>query len=132
MHFTDIRKICEEQLANNWTSTPIAYDNAPFDPPNNPKSPWIRCALHPIYSENAALGGLAKRDYATFWMQVFIPLNTGSGSAYDYAKELEILFSNKTINGLTFYQAETSYVGDEGNGWFQLNVKAQCWAQSNC
>ena len=131
MYYSDIRQICEEHLNNNWANTTIAYDNAEFDPPE-PKEPWIRCSLHPIYSENSALGGLAKRDYATFWIQIFVPLNIGSGQAYEYAKELEILFSNKVINGLAFYQAETSYVGDEGNGWFQLNLKAQCWAQTNC
>jgi len=129
MNFGEIVKVCEKHLSDNWSTTEIAFDNADFDVPTDA---WLRCFLRPVLTENVALGGLAKRDYASFWIQVFIPLNIGSGLAYEYAAILEALFSNIVIDGVNFYAAETHRVGDEGNGWFQLNVRAQCWAQSNC
>ena len=129
MNFSDILIECEKHLTANWLNTTIAFDNSDF---NVPDEPWIRCFLRPIITENAALGGLAKRDYASFWIQVFVPLNTGSGLALDYAAELETLFSNIVLNGVTFYAAETQRVGDEGNGWFMMTVNARCWAQTNC
>jgi len=128
-HFDDIRKACENHLKDNWNNCPIAYDNMSFDAPDGP---WLRCMLRPVLTENAALGGLAKRDYASFWIEIFVKPKSGSGLAYEYAKELEILFSNIVLDDITFYSAETSRVGDNGNGWFKMNVRAKCWAQSNC
>jgi len=129
MSFDDIREACEDHLATNWSDTTIAYDNVKFDIPT---SAWIRCFLRPVSTENSSIGGLSKRNYASFWIQIFTPLNSGTGLAYDYAEKLEVLFSNITLNGIVFYAAETIRVGDEGNGWYQLNVRAECWAQSNC
>lgn len=130
MDFSDIYRVCQERLTNNWVDTPIAFENAPFEVPRG--TPWIRAQLNPVLTENAALGGLAKRDYASFWIQIFTPLNEGYGQAYDYAAKLSKMFSNITVGGVTFYAAETFRIGDDGSGWFQVQIRAQCWAQSNC
>lgn len=130
MNFHDLKIVCESRLDANWTNTLIAYENVPFTPVEG--TAYLNCFLRPVLSQNAALGGLAKRDIASFWIQVFVPLSIGSGLAYQYAGELETLFSNIQTQGLTFYRAETIRVGDEGNGWFLLNVRAQCFATTNC
>ena len=129
LYFEDIQNICTEYLSSNWNKTPIAYDNVTYTPVKGQS--WIRCGLRPVNSENASIGDNCKRDSALFYIQIFTPVDTGSGKAYQYAKELEILFSNKVINGVNFYQADTNYVGDDGLGWFQLNVLVPCWTQTN-
>jgi len=129
MNFDEIRAVCENRITTNWTNTDIAFDNSNFEVPDGA---WIRCFLSPITTVNASLGGLSKRDYAAFTMQIFVPLNEGTGLAYQYAAELEELFSNISIDGVVFYTAETQRVGDEGNGWFMVTVRAQCWAQTAC
>lgn len=129
MNFNSIREVCEKRLSDNWSNTTVSFDNANFEVPTDA---WIRCFLSPITTVNASLGGLSKRDYAAFNIQVFTPLNDGSGLAYQYAAELEELFSNISIDGVVFYTAETKRVGDEGNGWFMVTVRAQCWAQTEC
>lgn len=129
LYFEDIQNTCTEYLSNNWSATPIAYDNVIYTPTKGQS--WIRCGLRPVDSENAAIGDRCKRDSALFYIQIFTPTDVGTKEAYGYAKDLEILFSNKVINGVNFYQADTNYVGDDGLGWFQLNVLVPCWTQTN-
>ena len=128
-YYNDIRAAAEGHLVDNWTETSIAFDNMEFDPPAD--DPWIRAYLRPMNSVNAAIGHNCKRDNAIFVVQVFTKINSGPGKAYDLASKIETLFSNKIINKINFYQATTDYIGDDGHGWFQLNVICPCWIQSS-
>ena len=125
MDYSEIRSILETHLTANWSRTPIAYENVPFDPPE--QEPWIRCILQPVHQETSSLGDLCKRTYASYWIQIFTPLNEGSGEAYNIAAELEPLFRHRQINGITFTVPTITHVGDDGNGWYMLILKAPCW-----
>ena len=125
MTLNEMRAALESYIVANWTDTPIAFDNDVFE---KQEGSWIRCGLRPLRIENASLGNVCQRIEALFTIQVFTPLNIGAGEAYGLSDKLIQLFSNQVIDGVNCYQATASYIGDEGYGWFQVNVSVPCWA----
>ena len=122
---SQIQHAFEKRLKDNYLSTPIAWDNVSFSPPSS--GGWIRPTLLPVATKNASLG-LSKRYSGIFWIQVFAPLLSGSKLAYEIAEELEVLFSNKQFDEVVCYASEITRTGNEGKGWFQLNVKVHFWS----
>lgn len=114
-----------QRLSNLWAETPIAWDNAIYNPTTD--TSWVRATLVPSYTENNALA-TSVIHYGIFWVQIFVSLNKGTSEAYRLASMLEPLFSNVEFDEVVCYAAETSRTGDEGNGWYQLNVRANFWS----
>jgi len=113
------------RLNTNWIETPIAWDNVSYDPVEG--NEWIRATLIPSTTQNAALGK-AKKHFGIFWLQIFVPLNGGTGRAYELAEMLDAIFSNMSFDEVVCYAADITRTGDDGNGWFQLDVRVNFWS----
>ena len=124
-NWSEINNAFTSRLSSNWLETPIAYDNAPYSP--IPDQEWIRATLIPAYSQNAELSA-STMHYGIFWRQIFVPLNKGTGRAYEIATMLDAIFSNKQFDEVVCYAAETSRTGDDGNGWYQLDLRVNFWS----
>lgn len=120
-----VRQELETYLNDNYSATEIAWDNVVFNQTNDA---WIRAVLIPTTTENVSLGGLSKRYNGIFWIQIFSRLTLGTKLAYDIAEEIEDLFSNKIFGEVICYASEITRTGNEGKGWFQLNVKTPFWS----
>lgn len=113
------------QRMNTWTETDIAWDNMDYVPTVGTE--WIRCTLLPSLTENNELG-TSKIHYGIFWIQIFTPENTGTGRAYELAEMLDAIFSNQTFDDIVCYASDVQRTGDEGHGWFQLNLRVNYWS----
>ena len=120
INWKTLREAFEQRLRDNYTTTEIAYDNTKFTPPT---TSWIRAVLLPVNTENAALGGLCVRQEGIFWIQIFVPLNSNTDEAYTLAAEVSLIFENVQFSGITCGAPDTVRIGDEGRGWYQVNVK---------
>ena len=121
----DINNAFSSRLNTNWAVTPIAWDNVPYSPVANQE--WVRALLIPVDTENANLGKSTNR-IGMFWLQIFTPLKEGSGRAYELADMLSAIFANQQFSDVVCYAAETTRIGDEGNGWYQVNLKINFWS----
>ena len=122
---TQIKISFDTMLQDNWTTTEIAWDND--DTFAKGSEPWIRAVLIPSLTANADLQGL-ERHYGIYTVSVFVPLNSGTGNAYSYANTIRELFSNTTFDSIVCYAAEIRRIGDDGNGWFMMNVLINFWS----
>lgn len=135
MNFSDIRSNIET-IFNGWTTTPIAWENAPAKVKNKA---WIRISIITTSANNRTFGdnGTLKKGFIV--VQVFVPLNKGLGSAYTLADTITALTENKTISQMFTYAATIEHIGESPTtshnpggsgqfreltpGFFQINVK---------
>ena len=122
---TEINNSFSARLLANWSETDIAYDNIDYKPITGQE--WIRCTNIPSITINSALGD-SVIHYGIYWIQVFTPLNIGTGRAYELADMLTALFANQQFDEIVCYTADVQRTGDEGHEWFQLNVRINYWS----
>ncbi|MDX1699246.1 MAG: phage tail terminator-like protein [Melioribacteraceae bacterium] len=120
-----IRKTFDSYLSDNWNVNYITWDNT--ERPLTQDVEWIRPFLSVENSENVTIGGYVGnyriRHTGTYIIQVFTPINKGIGDINRTVDELFKLFNNKTLHPDIFIYASTiDRLGDEGNGWYQINV----------
>jgi hypothetical protein len=104
-------------------TTPIAWPNLNFTPPN-PQASWVRFQIVDGESNQIGLGAMpATTRYAgIIWVQIFTKQDIGDGAAYALADTVKSIFHNWCGNTVRCFQAKIKTVGNEGNGWFQVNV----------
>jgi len=127
MTFNGLRAWFEQRLNTNWTTTPIAYDNQDFTAPTN--SAWVYASIQPSTSLNASLGPVKVNNTGHFLVEIFTPLNTGSGAAYNLADAMVTLLENQRSGDLFTYAATVRRVGeavrrlkDIQTEWYQINI----------
>lgn len=120
MSLATARRDIEKRLADNWGTTPIAYDGVPFDPPAD--AAWIRLQIldGDAFRVNIGQPGV-HRQTGVIMIQIYTPTETGSNTARQYADTLSALFRDITFNGITCRTPNPFNIGDTG-GWYQFNV----------
>lgn len=133
MSFVDERKAFEIRFAAGWTTTPIKWENIPFDVPvsasGNPTA-YVAFNLRPGIGEDITLGSDSRwyRWTGVAIIEIFIPENSGPRLAATYAEAIKNIWltnpreftygSSGIIRPGVPYQL---YVGNMA-GWDKTNV----------
>ena len=122
-----IRKAFDKHLSNNWNVNLITWDNTAR--PLEQDTEWIRPFLSVDDSENVTIGGLSGqwriRHTGTYIIQLFSPINKGAGDINRAADQLLKAFNNLNTEldeNIYTYACTADRIGDEGNGWYQINI----------
>lgn len=117
-----IRQQIMGELTTNWGSTtPIAVPNYNFTP--DPNVAFIRPTVRMADSEAMEIGptGLGMR-HGVLFIQIFVPVNTGTATALGYADTIEGYFDWTVLNNnIIFERAATKEIGPDEN-FYQVNV----------
>jgi hypothetical protein len=124
-NWNDINNAFSAKLSAEWATTDIAWDNAPYEPTSGQE--FIRGTMVPVTTENASLADSVKH-FGIYTIQVFVPLQAGSGRAYELTSALEAIFTNTEFSEVVCYAADTTRTGDDGNGWYQVNLNVNFWS----
>lgn len=111
-----------QHFVTNWTNdVPVVFANQPnASPPVD--SAWCRFAVIVGDSRNhsgSASGGRLLRQ-GNVWLQIFTPLQTGIGEAYDIAEDFTAIFRNARFDNLFLNTESIRQVPDED--WFMITV----------
>ena len=128
MTFEQIRAIVMARI-EQWTGIP-AED---VDDPNNPDGPfepegraiWARLAGVPGLSSTPEVGiGPCVRRTGIIVIQLFVPTYKGTLAITKAADTLveHFEFYSDPTGPFDCYAASASTVGDDGHGWYQINV----------
>ena len=136
MNFDTLRQTLETTFNTAWgVTTPIAWQNVGEDIPHD--SPWVRFSIVPRHSQNVVIGSDIPRLVGFIAVQIFVPLDTGLGTAYSLADSVLDVLQNKSISGIFTYAAHVENVGegirrikDVEQGFHQLNVAIPYEAQT--
>lgn len=122
-----VKAALESHLATTLPTTPIAWPNVDYTP--DPTVLWVCPTNKPgeSFEGEKCEDGVSIRPGA-FMIQVFAPLENGSGDALEMAGNLEVAFYKKTIGGVKCREPYSKDIGDDGRGWYQVNVVVPWWA----
>ena len=130
-NFDNIRSIIENRANDNWTTTPIAWQDVPYYPVKN--EAYI--AINTLFgeSENAGLNSMNNveapiRENGVLLIQCFTAANIGSGTILRLAGEIRELYQNTDESGLAFYAGSINRIG-ELNDFLQYNVEIPFYYQ---
>lgn len=132
MGFEAVRDAIEQRLAANWTQTPIRWENIPFtQPTRNAGTPaWITLAIR----GNQAGGRISigsttpvRRYPYTLFNQIFVPEESGTSQAYQYADTLSAVwrdtsFAAGATGTIRCFEPNAIEIGPDGAGWYQINI----------
>lgn len=129
MTFEQIRAIVTGRMAQ-WAGIPadaVDYPNnpkGPFDPAGKPI--WARLADVPGLSSTPEVGiGPCVRQTGIVVIQLFVPSYSGTLAITRAVDTLVTQFQYYSAPEGTFdfFEASPQGVGDDGNGWYQVNVR---------
>jgi len=126
MDHAQAKAAIEVYLANNWTATPIYFDNVSANPslPVSEQSirEWVRCSIIFGRGRQATLGASPEYSVTGVAMfQIFIEKDSGSGRAMNLASQIITMVKDSGIDEIMFGDFDTPPVGPTG-GWYQLNA----------
>lgn len=118
MSFADERQTIENRFNAEWTATPIAYDNVPFNPPAN--SDWVRLNIQNGDSGYRSLESTV-RHTGIISVQIFTPVNKATKTSRQYADIAADIFSDQRFGDVVTDVSSISIVDDD-ESWLQTNV----------
>lgn len=118
MGFADERKSIENRFKTEWTATPIAFDNVPFDPPSN--ADWVRLSIINGDSGYRSLGS-STRHTGIISVQIFTPVNKATKTSRQYADIVSDIFSDQIFDEIVTDVSSINIIDDD-DAWLQTNV----------
>ena len=127
------RRTLEKLLRDNWTTTPIQYDNVPFKQPSDKK--WITLTIVSGDGARLEVGGppYTTRYIGVIMIQIFTPAGRGTATAKRYATSLSNIYRNKTLTisaNEYILTREPDFVRggvEQSTGLYQMNVNIPFW-----
>lgn len=117
------------RFSTEWDdTTPIAWPNVNFTPPN-PPSAWVRFTILPATASQSEIGANPLYRHTGFVViQVFTPDNAGPGEAEQLAEQACGIFRGVTAGGIRYQGPRNEApvvqtIGNDGNGWYQVNAR---------
>lgn len=122
--FDDERQAIEKRLGDNWATTPIKYENAPF---KETQSPYVAVFVRRGEGLQASLGTVPLRRWpGLIIVQIFVKAQTGTQTALAYANTIGAIFERQEFSagasGLIRCRVASATIVGERHGWFQVNV----------
>lgn len=111
-------------FATKWgNTTKVAYDDVPFTTPNG--ETWVRFHIKHVDGYQASIGSPSsnrQRREGIIFAQVFQPQGQGSTDARKKADLIVGHFLNQSASGILFHDVHAKEIGNDGAGWYQINV----------
>jgi hypothetical protein len=126
MTFEQIRNIVITRMTQ-WTGIPASSVDYPNPPqPFNPagKTIWARLADIPGLSSTPEVGlSPCVRRTGIIIVQLFVPSYKGTLAITRAADTLVQHFEFFSEGGFDCFAASAAVIGDDGNGWYQVNIQ---------
>jgi len=105
-----------------FTAHPIAWPNAPFDPPKDGAGdplPYVRFHILEADANIAGYGGNTQlyRHPGEVKVNVLVPDGQGDGLAREIGELVAAVFRGQTLSGIRFYAPSFRANGTEGAYW---------------
>lgn len=120
MSFEALTHSIESRFNTNWSSTPVAYENVPFTPPN---TAWVRLTVIAGFGNTKGImgTGVTVEDNGLISIQVFVPEGTGTNESKTLVDAAISIYEHTRFDGILAYTASPVSVG-VSDGWHQTNI----------
>jgi hypothetical protein len=122
MNYTEAVAVIRSYFNAQYTATQITWDDVEFTPP---ASTWVRFNASHVDGYQATMGSPGSnmfRREGLIVAQVFQPQGQGSKDARAKADLIADVFIGVQNSGITYYDVTIKEIGNDGAGWYQINV----------
>lgn len=125
MNFNEAEQDIRAHFSAAWSDlTPIAWPDLNFTIPDG--TIWVRFNNAEFQGSQISMGSPTNnrfRQFGVVTLQIFQPQGQASSDARSKAVTAINAFKGvTTTNGVKFYDVYSRNIGNDGNGWFQINV----------
>lgn len=126
MNYLQEKSAIEQYFQQNWTHTPIMFENKSYTGDDD----WVRISIQHGDSFQASMGdNPAFRVIGVVNVQIFTKTDTGSGRALELVDFVDALFRNLVISKICFRVPQVKKV-PSNTEWFQVNVSTDFYRGS--
>lgn len=128
----EAERAIEQRLRANWTLTPIAVQNVPFDPhePGGswpPDGPWVYLEVLWVGGDYVGMGDPGNNLHRTpggVVVHVFVPSGTGDGQAVRWCKQIAEIFRGQRHDGMLFRGSQMGggEAADDKGLWWRRSI----------
>lgn len=129
MSYATEQTVIAQRLVDNWSATDIAHPNVTYTPNGDAFIRWSVQGADSFQAGLAPTGSRRFRHEGLLAIRVFVPVNTGFGTANSHADTLAALFRGVTVSGLTFRAPRVIDAGSDGT-YYQKNVLVDFYRDS--
>ena len=106
---------------NNWTYTGTVFENEKFIPVIG--TPFCRVVVMQGQAQIMSIGPTSlDRFTGLLYVQIFVPLGEGDERPKFLADKAREMFRKKHIGKIRFELPFDNVIGDNGEGWYLINV----------
>lgn len=126
MNFTEAEAEIRDFFNTAWSGlTEISWPDKKFNVPNEETYVVFNCRENDGFQASLGSPGSNRfRHTGIVTIQVFQPQGQGSIDARAKATAALSAFMGSETNGIHFYDVQARQIGDDGNGYYQINVLA--------
>lgn len=110
-------------FTSQWASaTPIRY---PDDPRAVPNEPWVRMIIKHDSGDQATMGDPGNNRFrrtGVITFQIFQQEGQYGTIAKSHAKDIMAIYTGTTNSDIMYINPILREVGNDGHGWYQVNV----------
>lgn len=127
MNFAQAEADIRDFFNTGWNgASPVAWPDVEFTIPE--AEIWVRFNCQENGGQQVSMGDPGNNRFRRFGIvtvQVFAPRGDASKNARAKASTARDLFTGaQSTGGVTFYDVSARQIGDDGNGFYQINVFA--------
>ncbi len=120
----DVQLAIETRFNTLWTDQSVAvrYEN---DPRKRPTGSFIRLSIRNARSSEVGFAAMKSLYRRQGWIvaQCFVEAKKGTQPVRVIADAVIAIFEGQQFSDVTFRESEIAEVGDDGNGFWQVNAK---------
>lgn len=130
MNFNEAEAEIRNFFDTGWNNlTLVAYPDVKFTPPSG--ATWVRFNCQENEGRQVSMGDPGNnrfRHFGIVTIQVFASQgNAGRDARVKAAAALALFMGAQTPNGITFTESFPRQIGNDENGYYQINVSASFW-----
>lgn len=127
MNLTEATKAMRSYFGAQYNNlTQVRYDDQNAPAANN--ATWVRFTIKHADGFQASIGSPGSnkfRKVGNIIIQIFQPQGQASIDARAKADVIEAIFRGKDYQGIHFFDVCAQEIGNDGHGWYQINVKVK-------
>ena len=109
---------------DNYDTTPIVLPDS-VDDTTSRTTAWVRFNILHTDGFQASMGSLGNNRFerrGIITVQIFTPQGDNTVTATNLADEILKLYEGVENNGIIYFDAYAKEVGNDGRGWYQINI----------
>lgn len=124
-NYTDAFSFIQDYVNTGWgTAIPLILDDDENEPPDD-KDTWARLNIRHNQGEQSTMGAPGSNRFRRFGfvtVQIFQKQGDYGIAARELAENALALFAGVENNGINYFNGTIREIGNDGRGWYQINV----------